>query len=630
MSTEEFSQTLESLLAVKPPGVSGSKIRKLTQLAIGSVQSESVIVQKLYTHFKKTPVANKLGVLYVVDAIVRGLYDEAKKADQNLVSDAPEGTFAGGVAHIAFIIDGLIDDFVDSHQPVEIIEKALKVLSIWEKGGTFPPPLVKKMREKMERELRNQKESDGIPLLSTTPPGSPPAHAIAAAESYAEASKKFSVNPTVTTLPSAANSTIPSAKPDTASILQALANIAKQKQSSSGSSPNLNSGSIPNIFPLPSSSGSASYTPASVAGNSWEPTRSDRSRYNDQESHRRASRSRSPATRDSRSRSPAISSNSPNMPSKFKIDQSLPPGHVRVFSRTLFLGGLLPNVTEMEVSDTFNQFAKIQSIIFSQEKRHAFLKFFNRDDAATAKAKVDELNSKGRSSLRPRWGAGFGPRDCCDFPTGVSVIPLNRLSDSDLRWAATASNGGTGGYPLKEFMCIEEPDIAIGSGNRSQNNDSRAGNRDFDRERYRDRDHHRTESWEERRDNRGSFRDRRNSRDGLRDRGGREERDTRSIRGPGVPSVPYRSQVDPIQGELPSMANMPPGFQELLSSMSAQQQQGGPIPFPPFPFPMGSAPSGAQSLQGSNRGPQPGLNGLPFTMTPEMAQFLQQQKQNQK
>lgn len=35
---EEFSATLEALSLIKPPGVSGSKIRKLQELAVANVE----------------------------------------------------------------------------------------------------------------------------------------------------------------------------------------------------------------------------------------------------------------------------------------------------------------------------------------------------------------------------------------------------------------------------------------------------------------------------------------------------------------------------------------------------------------------------------------------------------------
>lgn len=63
-----------------------------------------------------------------------------------------------------------------------------------------------------------------------------------------------------------------------------------------------------------------------------------------------------------------------------------------------------------------------------------------------------------------RWGVGFGPRDCSDYNTGISVIPISRLTDADRKWVLTAEFGGTGGLPLEEGMVIEEPDIEIGAG----------------------------------------------------------------------------------------------------------------------------------------------------------------------
>lgn len=59
---------------------------------------------------------------------------------------------------------------------------------------------------------------------------------------------------------------------------------------------------------------------------------------------------------------------------------------------------------------------------------------------------------------------GFGPRDCSDYNTGISVIPISRLTDADRKWALTAVHGGTGGRPLEGGMVLEEPDIEIGAG----------------------------------------------------------------------------------------------------------------------------------------------------------------------
>lgn len=63
-----------------------------------------------------------------------------------------------------------------------------------------------------------------------------------------------------------------------------------------------------------------------------------------------------------------------------------------------------------------------------------------------------------------RWGVGFGPRDCSDYATGISVIPIHRLTEADRKWMLTAPHGGSGGRPITTGMVVEEPDIEIGAG----------------------------------------------------------------------------------------------------------------------------------------------------------------------
>lgn len=63
-----------------------------------------------------------------------------------------------------------------------------------------------------------------------------------------------------------------------------------------------------------------------------------------------------------------------------------------------------------------------------------------------------------------RWGVGFGPRDCCDYENGTSIIPISRLTEADRKWLLTAEYGGTGGAPIEAGICVEEPDIEIGAG----------------------------------------------------------------------------------------------------------------------------------------------------------------------
>lgn len=123
----------------------------------------------------------------------------------------------------------------------------------------------------------------------------------------------------------------------------------------------------------------------------------------------------------------------------------------------------------------------VQTCIVNVDKRHAFIKMINRMDAMKARDGM-ETHKSGDMQLRvrteifcgfrlyvltfiqTRWGVGFGPRDCSDYQTGVSVIPIERLTEADRKWMLTAEYGGTGGKAIESGMVVEEPDIEIGAG----------------------------------------------------------------------------------------------------------------------------------------------------------------------
>lgn len=142
-------------------------------------------------------------------------------------------------------------------------------------------------------------------------------------------------------------------------------------------------------------------------------------------------------------------------------DPSLPNGCIKVLSRTLFVGGV--NCSENELRNIFNGFGTVQTCIVNKEKRHAFVKMYSRKDAVSAKEAMDQGRSPD-AQLRTRWGVGFGPRDCSDYQTGISVIPIHKLTEADRKWMLTAPYGGSGGQPIAHGMVVEEPDIEIGAG----------------------------------------------------------------------------------------------------------------------------------------------------------------------
>ncbi|WDK09285.1 RNA recognition domain-containing protein [Colletotrichum graminicola] len=149
-----------------------------------------------------------------------------------------------------------------------------------------------------------------------------------------------------------------------------------------------------------------------------------------------------------------------------EYDRSLPAGHIKVLSRTLFVGGV-NSMPERQVREIFSRYGKVQTVIVNKEKRHAFVKMISRPDAVRAKEAMEKLAEEQHGdtqSLRTRWGVGFGPRDASDYSNGVSVIPIDLLTEADRKWMLTAEYGGSGGRPIVTGLVVEEPDIEIGAG----------------------------------------------------------------------------------------------------------------------------------------------------------------------
>ncbi|CZT48864.1 related to RNA binding protein NRD1 protein [Rhynchosporium secalis] len=657
----DLEASLQAMLSLKPPGVSGTRISSITALCTANVQSESVLIQKLYTHFKKAPGSHKLGVLYVVDSVVRKWTEQAKSAGQPINNSAQDGTFGAGVNRVKELLPMLMNDIIHS-APNDQKEKLRKLLDIWEKGQTFPLQMIASFKEQLS-----------ATNVTTTPPGSPPSDLqqsqpgqqpapapaaatrdtssiLAALSNIARlnAAAPANSNPVPPTMGSSFNvsnghnnpaqqvpalNQLPySSMPLPVNVPAPTATFAQQTQALNGtqayasnnpyagapsvmppapldpavqqqlmlikalSDQGLSADKIAGIIaamgsqapPLPGAGGIppplplAAQNQNAIAQNSWggKPDQSrDYNGYNNesirspQSRFQRRSRSRSPkpewnardspasrrrddqnfdydrgspgGNRDSddrgrggraggrgngigtgtgngneyRQRSPIRRGQSPSPPGSSNgpdkwvgHDSTIPRGSIKVLSRTLFVGGVTSS--EHELRNLFAQFGRVQTCIVNKDKRHAFVKMITRQDAIAAKDAM-EKNRTPDSQLRTRWGVGFGPRECSDYQTGVSIIPINKLTDADRKWMVSAEYGGSGGKPMESGMVVEEPDIEIGQGVSSKAISRRMGtdqgghgvpksNRGFDDEekpRFRrggDRDDHRNNDRKER------------------------------------------------------------------------------------------------------------------------------------
>ncbi|ODQ80355.1 hypothetical protein BABINDRAFT_171283 [Babjeviella inositovora NRRL Y-12698] len=441
-AVEEFETILKQLPTVKAPGVSGTRIRKLTELASKNVEMESQMVSKLYAHCKATPSTHKLGALYVLDSILRAYATAAQQENQTVGETAPDGTAAAGVFQISQVVDLLLKDSLEFMVDEDERIKVGKLLDIWEKTNTFEVSFVAQLRANY--------------FPTTTPKGSPKASLV-----KPEAPAVPAAQPFVPPAPAAA------AK-DPASILAALANLADKSKSPSN----------PNTVLSANSSSSAS----SSATTADDPS----AIFNMLQQMQKESAPAAPAPApislppqdqvfnqgnqggrnfDQPPQGHVVGErNTPDnphfRPKKLTYD-NLPAGSIKVFSRTLFLGGVPSYMDDRELMSVLRPFGEVQSVILNSERKHAFVKVYSR---AEAESVINDFSKSSQLPIRVRWGVGFGPRECCDYQHGVSIIPISMLTEADKKWCVKAEWGGTDGVPLDSGMVMDEPDIEIGTG----------------------------------------------------------------------------------------------------------------------------------------------------------------------
>ncbi|KAG2217152.1 hypothetical protein INT45_011327 [Circinella minor] len=142
-------------------------------------------------------------------------------------------------------------------------------------------------------------------------------------------------------------------------------------------------------------------------------------------------------------------------------DPSLPKGSIRVVTRTLFVGPLPGWFGKEDVAEIFEKYGEVHSIIVSKKQKsrvNAFLKYTKRSSLEAAKLGTTDLTIEN-TQVKVNYGFGFGPRKLFDYEQGVSIIPLNELSQDEKSNLVTAPIGGFQGLPVHDQMTIEEPEV---------------------------------------------------------------------------------------------------------------------------------------------------------------------------
>ncbi|KAH8631805.1 hypothetical protein IG631_13488 [Alternaria alternata] len=124
-------------------------------------------------------------------------------------------------------------------------------------------------------------------------------------------------------------------------------------------------------------------------------------------------------------------------------DETLPRDHIRVLSRTLFVGGA--GGTEGEIRSIFARFGRVQTCIVNQDKRHAFVKMLTRPDAVAAKQGMDTLQDPAAQSKarQPARGDSLSTRVFLAFVLYEYVVSI-------IGTAVKHIHGGPLAFPVQE------------------------------------------------------------------------------------------------------------------------------------------------------------------------------------
>ncbi|KAG8220999.1 hypothetical protein J3R82DRAFT_2508 [Butyriboletus roseoflavus] len=141
---EDFENTLKEVVSAKR--LSASKMNRLTEIAMKSLEDDTKLVAILYRTHKSLPNSAKVSSLYAFDALARAARSLVNKRGVTGDINLEKGNAATFLLKIEGVLDGLFQDMV-SLDNSEAKEKTKKVHEIWVKTNTFPSAVLTRLRD---------------------------------------------------------------------------------------------------------------------------------------------------------------------------------------------------------------------------------------------------------------------------------------------------------------------------------------------------------------------------------------------------------------------------------------------------------------------------------------------------
>ncbi|KAF9240661.1 hypothetical protein BU15DRAFT_87564 [Melanogaster broomeanus] len=264
---EDFENTLKEVVNAKR--LSASKMTRLTEIAMKSLEDDTKLVAILYRTHKSLPSSAKVSSLYAFDALARAARNLANKHGPTGDLKSEKGNQATFLLKIQGVLDGLFQDMVAIGSS-EAKDKTKKVLDIWVKSNTFPSAVLTRLRDILSDVQKGAYQNPNM-SAQTTPTATPDAQAALLAL-LGQAAQITGQNQTASANNQTSPNTEPVLKQAQVALLQQLALTAKFGNGTQTLSPGGQTVSPipptgnPSVFAIPASEPSHSYTNYLPAG----------------------------------------------------------------------------------------------------------------------------------------------------------------------------------------------------------------------------------------------------------------------------------------------------------------------------------------------------------------------------
>lgn len=177
---DEFENILKDVVSAKR--LSASKMNKLTEIALKTLNDDAKLVAILYRTHKSLPDSAKVSSLYAFDALARAARSSVTKHGLTADVNPGKGNAATFLLKMEGVLEGLFRDMIAINN-AEAKEKTKKVLDIWIKSNTFPSTMLTRLRDMLMDVPKESVVNSTLPgpqvavealQQSTTPPSSLP------------------------------------------------------------------------------------------------------------------------------------------------------------------------------------------------------------------------------------------------------------------------------------------------------------------------------------------------------------------------------------------------------------------------------------------------------------------------